>query len=144
MSLNPRVPSPGGIFTHLAPYFPSLLLSCHNVDPFLSVFFSASRGRFTLMSVFRACNMLPSLLDTSFGLEIYILNNPAGYKFREEQLVIFVAIEQTWVNYEFPFRNLFPSTPFKLLPNFRRTNMHTESLAVIQKQWREKNLNWNS
>ena len=46
---------------------------------------------------------------------------------------------QAWVNYEFPFRNLFPSTPFKLLPNFRRTNMHTESLAVIQKQWREKN-----
>ena len=49
------------------------------------------------------------------------------------------AVKQTWVNYEFPFRNLFPSTPFKLLPNFRRTNMHTESLAVIQNQWREKN-----
>ena len=50
-----------------------------------------------------------------------------------------ISVRQTWVNYEFPFRNLFPSTPFKLLPNFRRTNMHTESLAVIQKQWREKN-----
>ena len=46
-------------------------------------------------------------------------------------------MEQTWVNSRITTQNNFPSTAFELLPNFQGVCLFSESLAVIQKLWRE-------